>query len=260
MSITLDRQLSFGLIFLALMVLGHSQNTVAAADAFIPNSIVPALSDAYNRRAIDVPVRTTDKSNYSPPAGLDLSPLSTVVPLAGPEQGDALAVLSQEASVRSQADAFRRQNTGFVDAFRASYDNEVRPLMNSIARIYETPITEPLVDRDFRAQMYRDWEKRFKGYNENERKNLMESYNEKDFARRVEQIKMQRDNAQVLDDAGQFYRTTSVLLATATNPVNLAVVGLCAAIVLPLRSRKVSKSDYSVKPAPAAPAAEETKA
>lgn len=238
---------------LTVMLLGFALNA-SADNTNPPNWTPPTAASVWDKAAYTQPTKAPTNTApviqplQFPQASLqgaaapsvDLSPLRGEFALGpvgqgqSPDQANLLAV----ASGQSREAQYVRDHTSFMDAFRASYDNEMRPLVNAISRMFDTPLGVDPRDEAWLKESRTDWKKTFAGYSSDERDNLLEAVNKKDFDRRVEQIKMQRDNAETFQLAGPTHSFIAKTLAFVLNPVNAIVILFVIALV----KRRIKKA------------------
>lgn len=223
---------------LTIVLLGFALNA-SADNTNTPNWTAPTAASVWDKAANPHPVAVS-------PAGSPLKPIVSSGPLRGhfatgpvdlqqsPDQANLLALASEQ----SREAQLVRDNTGIGAAFRASYDNEMRPMINAISRMSDTPLGVDPRDEAWLKESRANWKTTFAGYSSEERDSLLEAINKKDFDQRVEQIKMLRNNAETLQLAGPTYSFIANTLAFVLNPVNAIAILLAIALV----KRRIKKA------------------
>lgn len=143
--------------------------------------------------------------------------------------------VADEPSLAEQLDAQARakyagdQNIGMGDKFKAAYQNEMTPYIDALVRTIR-PSTDRL-DVTWRDERNRNWEKFFAGYTDEEQELLRGANNKDDWEHRVERIKTQRENAEMLATSGTVGQIGYGLAAGIANPANWAAgLGMSAAV------------------------------
>jgi hypothetical protein len=144
-------------------------------------------------------------------------------------------MVADEPSLAEQLDAQARvkyaadKSVGFTAKVGAAYQNEMTPYIDALVRTVR-PSTDRL-DVAWRDDRNKNWEKYFAGYTDEEQELLQGANNKDDWEHRVERIKTQRENAEVLSTSGTAGQIGYGLLAGIANPVNWAAgIGMSGAV------------------------------